>query len=90
MKADELSTNNDSMQNHVSEDQMEANICVIDIHNLDFTEQLLLEQQGGGGGAIIRSAKLDIESGAPVQEGQLKRVAKQLRIEHGALTYLCL
>ena len=70
------------MQNHVPEDHMEANIYGIDIDNTNFTEQLFEQQKD----AIIRSLKLNIETGVPVQEGQLKRVAKQLRIEHGILT----
>ena len=63
MKADALSRNNASMQNHVPEDHMEANIYVIDIDNSKFTGQLLFEQQKD---AIIRSAKLDIETGEPM------------------------
>ena len=71
------------MHNCIPDDHVEENIYTVNIINPNFNAQLKLEQRND---AIIRSAKLDVENGVPQQEGQLKRVAKQLRIEHGILT----
>ena len=71
------------MHHCVPDDHVEENIYTVNIINPNFNAQLKLEQRNY---AIIRSAKLDVKNGVPQREGQLKRVAKQLRIEHGILT----
>ena len=71
------------MHNCVPDDHVDENIYTVNIINPNFNAQLKLEERND---AIIRSAILDVDNGVPVREGQLKRVAKQLRIEHGILT----
>ena len=82
VKADALSRNENSSFNELPEDRVDEMIYEIS-NNPSFTEQLKTEQ---GADRIIKYTKSCMEKKSKIEEGQLRRVAKQLRIVDGVLT----
>ena len=80
VKADALSRNRNASEKDSYSDILEDNIYVVSTENTSFTEQLRQEQESD---IIISNAKKLVLDGMPVNEGQLKRITKQLRIERG-------
>ena len=83
VKADALSRNRNASEKDSYSDILEDNIYVVSTENTSFTEQLRQEQESD---RIISNAKKLVLDGMPVNEGQLKRITKQLRIERGILS----
>ena len=65
------------------EDWLDEMIYTISISNPSFPEQLRTEQDSE---ATTKYTKSCIERKAKIEEGQLRRVSKQLRIENRILT----
>jgi hypothetical protein len=82
-KADALSRNENAVLNDLPEDKVDEMIYAICNENPSFTEQLRAEQDSD---TIISHTKSCVENGSKIKEGQLRRVAKQLRIVNGVLT----
>ena len=82
-KADALSRNEKSSLNEMPADRVDEKIYSIAKENPDFHDQLKNEQNSD---RIISYTKSCIENGSPIKEGQLRRVAKQLRVVDGVLT----
>ena len=83
VKADALSRNENSFLNEVPIDRVEENIYAISATNMDFSEQLKSEQDAD---AITKYTKTCVMNKTAIEEGQLRRVAKQLRVVDGILT----
>ena len=83
LKADALSRNENSSLNEIPEDRLDEMIYEISSSNPNFPEQLQSEQNAD---PIIGYTKTCIERKVVIEEGQLRRVSKQLRIEDGILT----
>ena len=81
-KADALSRNPGAAKDQ-PEDILDDMVDTILVENDTFVQQLRNEQEKF---LPIASTKRSVEEGVPVEEGQLKRIRKQLRIENGILT----
>ena len=81
-KADALSRNEGAQHNDLNDEKFEENVYAI-VSTNNFKEQLKFEQTND---IIINTARSCVENNVDVNEGQLKRVSNQLRIEDGILT----
>ena len=82
VRADPLSRNRGASLNQPP-DELEEKIYAISSNNDNFREQVKFEQNKD---PIITHAKNCIDQGESINQGRLKRVQKQLRVENGILT----
>ena len=82
-KADALSRNENCRLNKIPEDRLDEMIYAISTSHPNFSEQLRTEQNSD---VITKYTKSCVEQNIKIEEGQLRRVSKQLRVEKGILT----